>query len=143
MEFVTENVSQFIKFTKEEVLGESIYNIIHHGDHARFSSTLLPMSVGFTSIEPNPPRSRAINCRFLIKAPGDQDETMEEKQTRVSKYENMQVSGILCYELILFFSIKSIQNDFEYVVFRNLKNIQKYHFIYFPFFEGYYLLLLL
>jgi nuclear receptor coactivator 2 len=46
VEYVTENVCQFIKYTKEDVLGQSIYNIIHLGDHARFSASLLPMSIG-------------------------------------------------------------------------------------------------
>lgn len=46
IEFVTDNVHQFIKFTKDDLFGKSIYNIIHHGDHARFSSSLLPMTIG-------------------------------------------------------------------------------------------------
>ncbi|KAL0274024.1 UNVERIFIED_CONTAM: hypothetical protein PYX00_006559 [Menopon gallinae] len=90
IEFVTENVHQFIKFTKDDVFGKSIYNIIHHGDHARFSSSLLPMTIGWA--EPNPQSSRrTFNCRLLIKPPDDQEETMEEKQQRISKYENMQI----------------------------------------------------
>ncbi|XP_069691717.1 nuclear receptor coactivator 2-like isoform X10 [Periplaneta americana] len=94
VEYVTDNVCQFIKYTKEDVLGHSIYNIIHHGDHARFSASLLPMSVGWTR-EPSPNRNRSINCRFLIKPPDNQDETMEEKQQRVSTYEIMQISSTL------------------------------------------------
>jgi nuclear receptor coactivator 2 len=46
VEFVTENVCHFITYTKEDVLGQSIYNIIHLGDHGRFSATLLSMSIG-------------------------------------------------------------------------------------------------
>lgn len=38
-------------------------------------------------------RSRTFSCRLLIKPPDEQDETMEEKQQRVSKYETMQVSS--------------------------------------------------
>lgn len=49
VEFVTENVHQFIKFAKDDVFGNSIYNIIHHGDHGRFSSNLLPMTRGESS----------------------------------------------------------------------------------------------
>jgi hypothetical protein len=41
--------------------------------------------------EPSPNRNRSFSCRFLIKAPDNQDETMEEKQQRISRYENMQV----------------------------------------------------
>lgn len=46
VEFVTENVCQYIKYTREDVLGQSIYSIIHHGDHGRFSASLLPSSLG-------------------------------------------------------------------------------------------------
>lgn len=97
VEFVTENVQQFIKFTKEEVLGKSIYNIIHHGDHARFSSNLLPMSMNWGGSgggdSTAPSRSRSFNCRLLVKPPDEQDETMEEKQTRVNCYEHMHISS--------------------------------------------------
>ncbi|KAI1289702.1 Nuclear receptor coactivator 2 [Halotydeus destructor] len=44
IEFVSENVSSFLNFKQTELIGETIYNIVHHGDHARFSSNLLPMS---------------------------------------------------------------------------------------------------
>lgn len=46
VEYVTENVCQYINYTSEDVLGQSIYNIIHLGDHGRFSASLLPMSIG-------------------------------------------------------------------------------------------------
>jgi hypothetical protein len=46
VEFVTDNVGQFTRFSKDDVLGKSIYNFLHHGDHARFSSGLLPMAIG-------------------------------------------------------------------------------------------------
>ena len=46
VEFVTENVCQYIKYTREDVLGQSIYSIIHLGDHGRFSASLLPTSIG-------------------------------------------------------------------------------------------------
>ncbi|KAJ9600431.1 hypothetical protein L9F63_009287, partial [Diploptera punctata] len=45
--------------------------------------------------DPSPSRNRSFNCRFLIKPPDNQDETMEEKQQRVSKYETMQISSTL------------------------------------------------
>lgn len=50
---------------------------------------------GWTS-EPQPQtRNRTFNCRFLVKPPDDKDETMEEKQQRVSKYESMQICSAL------------------------------------------------
>ncbi|XP_022249263.1 nuclear receptor coactivator 2-like isoform X2 [Limulus polyphemus] len=100
IEVVSENISYFLKYTKDDLVGKSIYNIIHVGDHARFSSNLLPMSIGngFSwNTEPGigTSKSRTFNCRFLIKALEDPDESMEEKQTRVSHYESMQISTVL------------------------------------------------
>jgi nuclear receptor coactivator 2 len=46
VEYVTDNVCQFLKYTKEDVVGQSIYSLIHLGDHGRFSASLLPMSIG-------------------------------------------------------------------------------------------------
>lgn len=40
-------------------------------------------------------RSRSFNCRLLVRPPDDQEETMEEKQQRVSQYENMQVRVLM------------------------------------------------
>lgn len=51
--------------------------------------------LGWTS-EPQPQtRNRTFNCRFLVKPPDDKDESMEEKQQRVSKYESMQICSAL------------------------------------------------
>ncbi|XP_049822907.1 nuclear receptor coactivator 1 isoform X2 [Aethina tumida] len=92
VEHVTENVSTYIRFTKEDLEGKSIYNIIHHGDHARFSSSLLPMTIGWNSPPPTN-RSRSFNIRLLVKPPDDRDESVEEKQQRVSAYELMYISS--------------------------------------------------
>nr|QLJ57682.1 taiman-b [Macrobrachium nipponense] len=93
IEFVSDKVSHFIKFTSEDLTGTSIYNIIHVGDHAKFSSSF--MSVGWPSEASEASRSRNFNCRLLVKPPDDQEETMEEKQQRVSQYENMQITAVL------------------------------------------------
>lgn len=46
VEYVTENVKDYINFTKDEVLGKDIYNIIHIGDAGDFMPNVLPQSVG-------------------------------------------------------------------------------------------------
>lgn len=58
-----------------QVLGKSIYNFIHTGDHVRFSSSLSPIPVGWAS-EPNN-RSRSFSCRLMVKPPEDQEESYE------------------------------------------------------------------
>ncbi|KAJ8322092.1 hypothetical protein KUTeg_000563 [Tegillarca granosa] len=84
---------------EDDLSGKSIYNIIHVGDHAQFSNSLLPMSVGNGVIpswtSDNAARQKTFNCRMLIKPPCDEEDDVETKQTYVSQYENMQISAIL------------------------------------------------
>ncbi|EFX74243.1 hypothetical protein DAPPUDRAFT_57330, partial [Daphnia pulex] len=97
-EYVSENVAHFLHYQPQDLVGKSIYNFIHHGDHARFSSSLLPTAIAWPS-EMAPASQnrlgRCFNCRLLIQPLGEQDETMEEKQQRVEHYENMQISAVL------------------------------------------------
>ena len=50
IEFVTENVSQFIKFPADELTGKIIYNILHVGDHTKFNSLLMTVGKQFIYI---------------------------------------------------------------------------------------------
>ncbi|XP_074027030.1 basic helix-loop-helix family member taiman isoform X4 [Leptinotarsa decemlineata] len=93
IEHVTENVSNYIKFSREDVLGESIYNFIHLGDHAKFHSNLLPMTIDWGNEQSISNKSKSIDIRLLVKPPDDLDETVEEKQQRVSRYELMHISS--------------------------------------------------
>lgn len=93
VEHVTENVSTYIKFTKEEILGKSIYNFIHHGDHTKFHSNLLPMTIEWGNEQQVTNRSKSIDIRLLVKPPDDIDETVEEKQQRNFCYELMHISS--------------------------------------------------
>uniref|UniRef100_A0A8D8R172 Nuclear receptor coactivator 2 n=1 Tax=Cacopsylla melanoneura TaxID=428564 RepID=A0A8D8R172_9HEMI len=103
VDFCTENIRQFIRYTRQEVLGQSVYNLIHHGDHARFHNCLAPSShpaawgpdsSGAGGKRPSVSgNNRTFNIRLLVKPPDDTEETMEEKQQRVYKYENMQISS--------------------------------------------------
>lgn len=51
--------------------------------------------LGWTSEPQSQTRNRTFNCRFLVKPPDDKEETMEEKQQRVSRYEAMQICSAL------------------------------------------------
>lgn len=75
VEHVTDNVSNYIKFTRDEVLGKSIYNFIHTGDHVRFSASLSPIPLSWSN--ENSGRSRSFNCRLMVKPPEDQEETYD------------------------------------------------------------------
>ncbi|XP_026675824.1 uncharacterized protein LOC103524685 [Diaphorina citri] len=78
--FCTENIKSFIRYSRQEVLGKSVYNLIHHGDHARFHNCLVPSShqvnawtsdsggqagkrPSLTASTPN----RTFNIRLLVK----------------------------------------------------------------------------
>ncbi|XP_011314159.1 nuclear receptor coactivator 2 isoform X3 [Fopius arisanus] len=96
VEHVTDNIQHYLNYTKDDVLGKVIYNIIHHGDHQSFMPNLIPIPLGLPNVEPQPQaRNRMFSCRFLVKPPDDKDETMEEKQQRVFKYETMHISSAL------------------------------------------------
>ncbi|XP_030765336.1 nuclear receptor coactivator 2 isoform X3 [Sitophilus oryzae] len=92
VEYVTENVSNYIKYSKDEVTGKSIYNFIHHGDHNHFHTNLLPMTVEWND-QPAATRSKSIDIRFLVKQHEDLDETVEEKTQRLCSYELMHISS--------------------------------------------------
>ena len=52
--------------------------------------TLIVFFAGW-STEPQQAKNRIFNCRFLVKPPDDKEQTMEQKQQRVNKYETMQI----------------------------------------------------
>ncbi|XP_075676651.1 uncharacterized protein LOC113796041 isoform X3 [Dermatophagoides pteronyssinus] len=46
VEYISENVNQYLKFTQSEVINKSIFDILHPDDHPRFNALLLPMAIG-------------------------------------------------------------------------------------------------
>ena len=42
-EYISENVTEALKYRPEELQGDSIFNYIHLGDHRNISSILVPM----------------------------------------------------------------------------------------------------
>ncbi|XP_049522055.1 nuclear receptor coactivator 1-like isoform X3 [Dermacentor silvarum] len=94
IEFVSENVSSFLQYGQGELDGTSIYNILHHGDHGRFSSNLLPMSLGANGLGWTEAggKSRSFQCRFLLRPPDAED---KQNSARIAPlYENMHISAI-------------------------------------------------
>lgn len=97
IEFVSDNVTEYLQYSQDDLIGKSVYNIIHIGDHDQFNYSYLPMSLG--SLIPWPSDStvakgRTFNCRMLVKPPYDENDDVETKQTYVSQYENLQISAI-------------------------------------------------
>lgn len=98
VEHVTDNVSQYIKFNKDEILGKSIYSIIHPGDHGRFSSCLLPTSIGNFNQSGSggssnqQSKNRPFCCRMLVKDDDVEDSVTDSKERL---YEQVQVRSSL------------------------------------------------
>ncbi|XP_074657024.1 uncharacterized protein LOC141910208 isoform X3 [Tubulanus polymorphus] len=117
VEFVSDNIGQYLGYTPEDLVGKSIYNIIHIGDHAQYSSNLLPRSLQIipgSGLTDASNKGRTFNCRMLQKSPpADSSEEGESNggsaaggtgtggvsattpQLHSSQYELMQISAVL------------------------------------------------
>ncbi|XP_070534013.1 nuclear receptor coactivator 2-like [Ptychodera flava] len=94
IEFVTENVTTYLKFDKDELVGSSIYNLIHVGDHAQLIECLLPLTNGFawrTDSTNKVAKSRTFNCRMYVQLAEDN----EDKELEEHSLEHMQCSAVL------------------------------------------------
>lgn len=65
VEYVTDNITQYINYTKDDVLGKDIYNIIHHGDHNTFMPSLLPMQLGWYIFRILSRNNKKLQCEIV------------------------------------------------------------------------------
>lgn len=93
IECVTENIKDLVRYTRSELLSQSIYSYLHAGDHGKLSP-ILNNNMSFTlgGWDQSDDRSQArrkqqkSRIRLLVKPTEGAGETIEQKQQRQDKY---------------------------------------------------------
>ncbi|XP_066268183.1 nuclear receptor coactivator 2-like isoform X3 [Branchiostoma lanceolatum] len=95
LEFISNNVQNYLSYTHDELMGSSVYNIIHVGDHTQFVNCLLPMSLGNGvgwGADAAGKKCRSFQCRMMVKLEAEED--MEKHRTQTPQYKTMQCSAV-------------------------------------------------
>ncbi|XP_053338787.1 nuclear receptor coactivator 3-like isoform X2 [Clarias gariepinus] len=84
--FVSDNVTQYLQYTQEELISTSVYTILHDDDRDDFHKNLSRNSVNSMAWGGEAPRqkSHTFNCRMLVKfgsGPGEDSATMPHYET--------------------------------------------------------------
>ncbi|CAF0731098.1 unnamed protein product [Didymodactylos carnosus] len=102
IDFVSDNVSQYLKFTQEELVGRSFYHCVHPGDVGEFDkawriSEKCAGDEGNENNNENQSRGRTFLCRIRAND-GTKDSNEQSSNNRSTTYVNMLVSVALHYD---------------------------------------------
>ncbi|XP_034167754.2 nuclear receptor coactivator 3 [Pangasianodon hypophthalmus] len=86
--FVSDNVTQYLQYTQEELINTSVYNILHEDDRDDFHKNLPRNNVNSMAWGGEAPRqkSHTFNCRMLVKFSSGP----AEENPGTPRYETMQ-----------------------------------------------------
>uniref|UniRef100_A0A8C4N9L5 PAS domain-containing protein n=1 Tax=Eptatretus burgeri TaxID=7764 RepID=A0A8C4N9L5_EPTBU len=88
MVFVSKNVRRYLRYEQKELLGSSVYSLLHVGDHAKFVRILLPKSLDSS------PGERSFTCRMLLNPPHEDDNRDVHKPEKPQAYIMMQCFAV-------------------------------------------------
>lgn len=95
--FVSQNVSQYLRYTQDDLVGKSIFSIVDQVDHATFRKCLEPIlarSNTATSSDAQGNRSQTFECNMLIKTNDDEAEEASISSLHGSRMVRMQILAI-------------------------------------------------
>lgn len=93
IESVSDNISDFINWDREDLHRQSIYDYLHDGDHHKFVSILRNMPAAWSGPENSPGHHiRGISARFLVK-PSENSESTDKDE-----YKELLLSATLMRE---------------------------------------------
>lgn len=114
IETVTENIKDLICFTRAEIQKQSIYSYLYAGDHAKFSPILnnTTFSIGWEQQDDGQTTKRPIKSRIrmLVKNLDAISDTMEQKQQRQDRYEDLVLFAAPFNKGELFVCLYSVLN---------------------------------